>query len=96
MNTAPVKFRFRMWRGMRLPFHSAIDSLMRADWWGSWEAVLEGIKSIAQIPLVLVVLFFILIPSVTFTIAKNNTLIVWRFLKHTAYKHAKGGRNETK
>lgn len=97
MELIPVKFRFRKWNGMRVPFHDAIDRFLRADWWGSWEDLINGAKSLFQLPLVFFVVLFVLVPLVTFAIAKNNSRILWRYFKHVTYTiFLKGNRNEAK
>lgn len=90
MKFSPIKFRLSMWRGMRIPFQDKILSFLEARWWCSWEDLINGAIALIQLPLAFCVWLFVLVPLITFSIAKNNTRIAWRFIGHVAYKLMKG------
>lgn len=90
MRPKPVKFRFGMWKGMRIPFNDAIDRFLRAGWWGRWEDLIRGAKTLIQLPLVFGILLFVIAPLITFAVAKNNARIVWRCCKRACFRLCPG------
>ena len=92
-----IKIRFTPWKDMEYPFKKFFLGIINWYGWSRIDDFLEewfgNLRYLITLPFILLLLVFG-IPCLYYAIVRNNSRILWHYLKHSVYKLTKGKRKK--